>query len=35
VTLNEMRIMERQLEEHGLDVDTIIFFVEVAQSEGK
>ena len=33
MTLNEMRRLERTLEEMGLDIDTIITLITVAQNE--
>ncbi len=33
MTLNEMRKLERTLEEMNIDIDTIIFFIYVAQRE--
>lgn len=33
MTVDEMRKMERQLEEMGIDIDTIIKMVEIAQKE--
>ncbi len=33
MTTNQLRIMERQLEECGVDIDTIIWLVDVAQKE--
>ena len=35
MTVDEIRKMERQLEEMGIDIDTIIKMVEIAQKENE